>query len=69
LYYNSATGVFGSSYSLPVGESVTVVIVGMDATQLYLGTMNTTISALTSPLQVPMNTVTQAQLQTTINNL
>jgi hypothetical protein len=69
LYYNSAAGTFQCSYNLPIGEAVTVVIVGMDATQLYLGTLNTTISALTSPLQVPMNPVTQAQLQTTINSL
>jgi len=69
LYYNSTTGVFQSSYSLPVGESVTVVIIGMDASQFYLGTLNTTISAVTSPIQIPMNPVTQAQLQTTINNL
>jgi hypothetical protein len=69
LNYNATTGVFSTSYALPVGESVTIVIVGMDATQLYLGTLNTTISAVTSPLQVPMNAVTQAQLQTAINNL
>jgi len=69
LYYNAATGVFGTSYNLPVGESVTVVIVGMDAAQFYLGTLNTTISAVTSPVQVPMNAVTDTQLQTTINSL
>lgn len=69
LSYNSGTGVFSTSYSLPIGESVTVVIIGMDASQIYLGTLNTTITALTSPLQVPMSPVTQAQLQTTINNL
>jgi hypothetical protein len=69
LGYNSTTGVFSTSYSLPIGESVTVVIIGMDAAQLYLGTLNTAISAVTSPLQVPMNPVTQAQLQTAIDNL
>jgi hypothetical protein len=69
LYYNSAAGTFQCSYSLPIGEAATVVIVGMDATQLYLGTLNTTVSVLTSPLQVPMAPVTQAQLQTTINAL
>lgn len=69
LYYNSAAGVFQSSYSLPIGESVTVVIIGMDASQFYLGTLNTSISALTSPIQIPLSPVTQTQLQTTINNL
>jgi hypothetical protein len=69
LSYNATTGSFSTSYSLPVGEAVTVVIIGMDASQLYLGTLSTTISAITSPLQVPMSPVTQAQLQTTINNL
>lgn len=69
LWYDAAAGVFNTSYSLPIGESVTVVIIGMDASQIYLGTLSTTITALTSPLQVPMNGVTQAQLQTAINNL
>lgn len=69
FYYNAATNSFTCPYALPIGESVTVVIVGMDASQLYLGTLNTSISALTNPLQVPMSPVTQAQLQTTINNL
>lgn len=69
LSYDAAAGVFNTSYSLPIGESVTVVIIGMDASQLYLGTLSTTITALTSPIQVPMNPVTQAQLQTAINNL
>ncbi|WMX12146.1 hypothetical protein [Aureispira sp. CCB-E] len=69
LYYNPTTGTFGTSFQLPIGESVTIVIVGMDASQIYLGTLNTTISAVTSPIQVPMSPVTQTQLQTTINNL
>lgn len=69
FYYDAATNSFACSYPLPIGESVTVVIVGMDASQLYLGTLNSSISALTSPLQVPMSPVTQAQLQTAINNL
>ncbi|CAA6822578.1 MAG: Unknown protein [uncultured Aureispira sp.] len=69
LYYNSATNAFECSYNLPIGEPVTVVIVGMDISQLYLGTLSTSITAVTSPLQVTMNPVTQAQLQTAIDNL
>ncbi|BDS11366.1 hypothetical protein [Aureispira anguillae] len=67
LWYDSSTNTFSIS-GMPVGQSATIVIIGMDGTQLYLGTLSTVLNNNTT-LFVPMSPVTQAQLTTTIDNL
>lgn len=70
LNQDPVTNIFstGSWYQVPVGQQVTIVIIGMDNTQFYLGTVTTTI-ANSNTISVPMSAVTQTQLENTIDNL
>jgi len=67
LYYNNATNTYRVN-AMPIGESVEIVMVGMNATQIYLGTLSTTLTN-SNTIQVPLAPVTQAQLTATINGL
>jgi hypothetical protein len=58
----------GSSYSAPVGEAVTIVIIGMDGTQFFLGTVSTTVTNANT-ISVPMSAVSETQLQAAIDAL
>ena len=58
----------GSSFSAPVGEAVTIVIIGMDGTQFFLGTLSTTVTN-SNTISVPMSAVSETQLQAAIDGL
>lgn len=67
LWYNGSTNNF-SIVNMPVGQSATIVLIGMNGTDFYLGTQTITITNNT-PIVVPVSSVTETQLISTIDNL
>lgn len=67
MWSNSTSGVFSIS-GMPIGESVTIVAIGMDGTQFYMGTLSTTLNN-SSTIAMPLTPTTEAQIITTISNL
>lgn len=54
--------------NVPTGETATIVIIGMNSTQFYVGTKAITITN-SNTITVPMSAVSEAQLISTINGL